>query len=315
MTGDYTTGARPPDHWRQLCRDSGALFGSTEWQQVLEDAFNCRSVYFSNDAGGLVVSIFPAGPFRIGYLGFPAGAVVGRVDPDVDLSALLASADGKNKPTCVRVPVSAFNPALRAAGNGVQNPETVIESLGDWGLDRVSKKLRRDVRRSQRAGLQTEVSADPADGRRLFEIYAGTVVRRGGALRYNERYFRSLIGLSMATSQIRVSLATRSGTIAGFVVTAVHADTAYYLHGGVVPEFRKESPSDLLLYEAIVEAQRQGCRKFNLMASPPGQPTLVRYKEKWGGVTRNLETRTIGLRPGYALFRIAEWALHRFRRG
>lgn len=312
MSG-FIVSAEPSANWTALCADSGALFGSADWQRVLQQGFKARSLYFSCATGGFVVSVFRGGPFEIGYLGFPAGGIVGRLDADLDLAETLKSFASGAMPMCVRVPVRDFDQHFRIDPPFVVNPETVIENLQDWDLASVSKSLRRDVRRAQRTDLSIQPSASAADGQRLFEIYSSTVRRQGGSLRYSADYFRSLVELSMTNSRLRVVLARRGQDIAGFVVIGCHADTAYYLHGGAAAGYRKESPSDLLLSDAIEHAKQAGFRQFSLMASPSDQPTLVRYKEKWGGTTRDLRTATVVLRPSYHLFRVAEKVLAKLR--
>ena len=143
-------------------------------------------------------------------------------------------------------------------------------------------------------------------GKKLFDIYSRTVKRHGGSIRYSADYFQELIKLSAVQPRLQVLAATEDAEIAGFAVVVRHGDTAYYLHGGAAPKFMRNSPSDLLLNSAILHAQRAGSQNFSLMASPPNQPTLVRYKEKWGGVTRDLKTYTAILRPTYYLFRAVE---------
>ena len=310
---DFTFSTEPPANWSALCVDSGALFGSAEWQRVLHQGFNCRSLYFSRASGGFVVSVFRGGPFEIGYLGFPAGGIVGRPGTDIDLAAIMKSNASRAMPMCVRVPVREVDQYFQIGQPFVVNPETVIDNLQDWDLASVSKSLRRDVRRAQRTDLSIQPSANMADGQRLFEIYSSTVKRQGGSLRYSAGYFRSLVDLSTTNPRLRVVLARRGQDIAGFVVIGCHADTAYYLHGGAAAEYRKESPSDLLLSDSIEHAKQAGYRQFSLMASPSDQPSLVRYKEKWGGVTRDLRTATVVLRPSYHLFRFAETLLARMR--
>ena len=74
-------------------------------------------------------------------------------------------------------------------------------------------------------------------------------------------------------------------------------------HGGSAAEFRQLSSSDLILSEAITAARDAGQFVFNFMASPADQPTLVRYKEKWGAETALIRTYSIALSPAYLLFR------------
>lgn len=307
MTG-FVLSNSPPGNWESLCRESGAMFSSGAWLELLERSFKCRTIYASNEESGFAVSVFRGGPFNIGYLGFPVGNGIGKGFDELNPVEVLKSSDFDDMPICVRIPVSAFNRQAQLDLPCQTNPETVIENLQDWSLESVSKNLRRDVRKASRSHLAIDETKDPATGSKLFDIYSRTVRRHGGSIRYGAEYFRELIKLSAVQPRLQVLTATQDGEIAGFAAVVGHGDTAYYLHGGAAPKFMKCSPSDLLLHSAILHAQRAGSQKFSLMASPPNQPTLVRYKEKWGGVTRDLKTYTAILRSSYYLFRIVEKA-------
>lgn len=70
----------PPAHWAQHCAEHRALFHTSAWQRVIEAAFGSVSIYGWHAAAriGLAISEFRAGPFRIGYLGFPVGGVLAQ---------------------------------------------------------------------------------------------------------------------------------------------------------------------------------------------------------------------------------------------
>ena len=127
-----------------------------------------------------------------------------------------------------------------------------------------------------------------------------------GTARYTERYFTSLAEHSVSNHLVDVRRAVLDTDTAGFLVTGRHADTTYYLHGGTDPGFRNLSPSDLLMADAIRSAREAGCSRFNFMASPPQQDSLVRYKEKWGGETRQLQNYSAKTGVSYPLFRVVE---------
>lgn len=304
--------SRPAD-WEERCNAAGALFSSAAWLELLEQSFGCRTIYACNASTAYALTIFRGGPFSIGYLGFPVGGGVGTSAAAALFVDAVTRAKSRDFPTCVRIPVSAFDDQFHADLPVQENPETMIENLHDWQLESVSKRLRRDIRKAARSGLEIRTLTDAAAGDSLFEMYSRTVSRHGGALRYTADYFRALIELSARTSRLRVLIAAQGGEIAGFVAIARHGDTAYYLHGGAAEKHLKSSPSDLLLNQAIHDARDDGLGRFSLMASPPGQPSLVRYKEKWGGDTRSLRTYTIPLRPSYPVFRMVEKLLARLR--
>ncbi len=295
-----------PQNWESLATASGALFGSTAWLSLLEKSFGCKSVYICDGQQGSAVSVFRAGPFNVGYLGFPVGAVIGDMFSNADPAELFRTTDWPNRPTCMRFPVSSFDRDQEFDLPFQSNPETAIEDLQSWDLGSVSKNLRRDIRKAERSELVIIEALEHAKPDVLFNIYSQTVKRHGGSLRYSSTYFRELVNLARTDSRVRVLVACKEEDVAGFVVTIRHNKTTCYLHGGADPAYRQSSPSDLLLNTAVQRAQQDGSDLFSFMASPTDQPSLVRYKEKWGGVTRDLKTYTLSLRPSYPMFKMAE---------
>ena len=94
--------------------------------------------------------------------------------------------------------------------------------------------------------------------------------------------------------------------IAAYTVVALHGRTGYYLHGAFDWSHRELMPSAMLLNEAIEWARLAGCETFNLMSSPKGQDSLIKYKERWGAETREHRVYTLPVRPTYPLFQVAE---------
>lgn len=301
----YRISAERPPGWDALCEDQACLFGSSGWQAVLEAGFGCDTLYAWNGHGGAAISVFRAGPFRVGYLGFPAGLTVGSGVSRSDIISSLATASFPGKPVCIRSSVSAFGDGEVLPYSSVTNPETAITDLQQWSLRDVSQKARR-IRKAEREGLSIERVTDATLGRLIFGIYENTVKSHGGSARYTESYFARLAEHSAADRLVEIRRAIMGADTAGFLVTGRHGDTTYYLHGGTNPGYRKLSPSDLLMADAIRSARDSGCARFNFMASPPKQDSLVRYKEKWGGETRPLQNYTARTGAAYPIFRIVE---------
>jgi hypothetical protein len=74
-------------------------------------------------------------------------------------------------------------------------------------------------------------------------------------------------------------------------------ETAHALSQGSDPAFHGSQPTDLLLDECLADAERSGVRSFDFMASPAGDASLVRFKEKWGGRPGEALTLDRGLHP------------------
>lgn len=302
----YSISPVRPERWDAFCARQSLFFDSAEWLETLASSFGCRTIYAWNGEDGAGIPVFRAGPFSVAYPGFPAGAITVTSDALDGLLMQLKETGSVNRLTCARLIISGFAASPRIDAPYVTNPETAIMDLQGWDLMGVSKNLRRDIRKAARSGLRVRAVQDASFASSLFGMYAGTVKRHGGSIRYNERYFESLLGLARSGSPVRLFLAESGAEPIGFAVIARHADSAYYLHGGTTPRGRQLSPSDLILSEAIVAARDDGCSMFNFMASPADQPNLVRYKEKWGGETRSQHTCTIGLSAAYPIFRMAE---------
>lgn len=304
---DWSVSTSAPSSWSDLFKKGSSLFHSAEWLSLLERSFGCSSLYFLRDdhQHAAAISQFRAGPFRIGYLGFPVGGMVGGGTLTAEFLAQLRTAD--SMPVAVRIPASGFGSLI-----GLDLPydatiETAIVDLQSWELAKINKNRRRDVNRSLRSGLDLVDATNAEDGSRIFELYRSTLERNDGSLRYTAGYFSELIKLSQQDSRLRVLLAKQDDTIAAFTVVALHGKVACYLHGAFDWAMREHLPSAMLLNEAIEWSKAQGCEAFNLMSSPKGQDSLVKYKERWGAESREHRTYTLPVRPTtYALFKAAE---------
>ena len=298
----------PPAGWSTLCESEKLLFHTNAWLELLESSLNAQTQYFWDDGTqcGGAVSSFSAGPFRLGYLGFPIGGVVGNGRITEELLRGWQDHRSDWLPMAIRVPMSAFGESVDLDLAFESTPETAIVDLPSWTLDVTSGNHRRDVKKAMRSDLEISDASGAADGAEIFGIYSDTVKRQRGALRYSVAYFVNLIGLAKSSPHIRVLLARMENSIAGFTVVVRHGAVGFYLHGGTHVAYRKYQPSAVLLYEAIQWSQSLGCRCFNLMSSPADQQSLVWYKEKWGGETKEHRTYTLPLRSSYGFFRVAE---------
>jgi lipid II:glycine glycyltransferase (peptidoglycan interpeptide bridge formation enzyme) len=107
-------------------------------------------------------------------------------------------------------------------------------------------------------------------------------------------------------SNLRVLIAQFDRKIAGYVVIGLNNNSAYYLHGASNTKYQIYRPNDLLFLSAIQWAKNEKMDIFNMMSSPVNQPTLIRYKEKWLGVTSIHKTYERDISPIFAnCFRLA----------
>lgn len=300
--------SKPPPGWHDVCASESALFHSEAWQRLLERSFKCRTLYAWDTANlvGAAVTVFAAGPFQIGYVGFPSGGAIGGTLLSSDVLKRLIDAERHRLPVCLRIPVSAFADKRDLSGPCQTSPETAISDLPSWTSNCTSSNVRRDLRKASRSEVVIGDAEDQTTGSALYDIYRSTISRHSGSLRYPSAYFSELIRFRRNNPALRVLVVHHRSEIAGFAVFARHAKTGFYLHGGMNLRFRDARPMAPLMYEGIRWAREIGCETFNFMSSPADQPSLVHYKEKWGAETRVMETYTEIIRPSYYLFRAAE---------
>jgi hypothetical protein len=310
----FSVSVEAPPQWDAICSTHNNLFHSTPWQHLLKRAFGSKTIYAwdRENENGLAITVFNAGPFKIGYVGFPAGGTVSGNALPAEKIIALKEVQLPVSLHVLRIPVSAFSDSLEIPLPFVATRETAISDLGEWNVPSLPPRIRRDIKKALRTSLQTSDIGTSADGRGLHRLYQHTVKHRGGTLRYNAKYFEALAELSNCHKGLRCCVALAAGELAGFIVTALSGKTAYYLHAAINPSFRRYAPGDLLLYESIQWAQSQSMDCFNLMSSPADQPSLIRYKQKWGGVTREHCTYELPIKAlSAAIFRFAQHSYSR----
>ncbi len=271
------------------------LFHSPAWQNVLHSAFNSKPIYariFKSNTF-FTITNFPAGPFHIGYIGFPAGsAIMNRA-----ITSDVVDAIAKGPPPCrldvLRLTSSAFDrhpqPGLEEIpGKTSSLPETAVVNLQDWDPQSLPSTVRRNIKKAVRSELKIVEADNDIDANEIYDLYRRIVTKHSGRLRYNKVYFANLLTLSVTNADLRFFIAKKGRELAAFLVTANEGDITYYLHGATNAKLQQFRPSDLLFKHAICEAKEHGSNTFNMMASPNHQRSLVRFKEKWGGTTREM---------------------------
>ena len=283
-------GPQPNNEISALITESNSFFSDGDWQRHLQNSFRAQPLYFHDPENddGMVVQIFQRGPFRVGYLNFPIGGTIRHLEPNLEIVNLLTRYLRQYSIHRFRVRKSAFRSGSILPGDPIMEPETAVTDVEQYDGQNIAK-VRRDLSRAQRFGV-TVIEEASTSAQYLFKTYVDTVNRYSGEIRYTQQYFSSLVELNKGHKNLYIFTARRSEQTVGFLVLVIEADTAYYLHGGVSPEAKKYGVSDALVNHAMSISRDRGISLFNLMTSPLSQPSLVKYKEKWGGETRQHKT-------------------------
>ena len=173
MSG-ITVSDTPPAEWSAVCTAGNFLFHSPDWLELLESSFNVRTQYIWDEEAqcGGAVSSFSAGPFQLGYLGFPFGGVVGNARVTAEILRRWQSRRSDLLPLAIRIPMSAFENSADLDLAYVSTPETAITDLPSWTLERASENHRRNVRKAMRSELEVTDASTAADGAETFKLYS-----------------------------------------------------------------------------------------------------------------------------------------------
>ena len=123
--------------------------------------------------------------------------------------------------------------------------------------------------------------------------------------KYPLRWFEAVYE-EMAQRRLGAFLfAELNGTPIVGVVLIFSPSSTHYFHNGSKYEFLKFCPNELLIHSALEEAIEKGHRFFDFMGSDPNDAPLLRFKEKWGGQSMDVNTYVKDYHP----FRSKMWEL------
>lgn len=285
----------PPPRYQRWLEETNAFFDGVAWGKALTEGFGATRLYLWDDQHelGHALTIFTKGPVRMAYLGFPVCMAPVAETEDYDLEGMVNAVRAfPHRPDLLRVPISPFGrrSLQTRTAKMAQTIETCITDLSSWSLS-ADAKSRRAVRRATRRCIDL-VPTSEATGQELSALYRNAVVRNHGRTRYTEPYFATLCS---SCPSITIHGLRDTDCLVSAVVTARHGQTVCYLHGGSDPSHMSRGVADLVMSSALQHAKDDGATQFNFLASPVSQPELVRFKEKWGGSSREALTASLAM--------------------
>lgn len=266
---------------------SEAFLESAAWASILEQGLDANSFVRCPGAGRLTTSwtIFARIGIRAAYANFPVGF-------DRDDGRFLHELPEALQ--CLRkagVDLARFSIVGESGIPGMDRhhvvdlPETCIESLAGWSEASIATAAQRKIRKSRADGLVVR-DACKGDGDLLYDAYAETISRRHGHYRYTRNYFARLCELAAVDERLSIGIAAGPDRLpCGFIAVAHCGSSSYYLHGGFLSRARSLRPGYSSMAWAINRSQLVGSTRFNMLTSPREQPSLVAYKESFGGTS------------------------------
>ncbi len=310
--------------WRALLASTQhTLFHEPVWARITQRGFGGEvcALSFERDgepAAGVLGFWFRSLWARLLQLNFPYGGIIGPPPSGGELSRLLrAAADDlgiarirlNDSPALESVaPTDAEHLALRSH----------VLDLGCGDYDALWKgfksRIRRDVRKSERAGVVALEASSPAEIDEFYGLYRQSMERNRALAKYTPALMRAIYEELVPLGRAAFLLARREGEPIAGVLVVDSPRMSHYLIGGSSSAGLQYCPNDLLLHTAIRRAVERGLGGFDFLPSGIGDEALERFKTKWGAepvptAVHTIVTKPAAMRAWDLAYRVAETPL------
>lgn len=165
----------------------------------------------------------------------------------------------------------------------IQPQKTLIRDISDDKedvLNSFEEGTRYSVRYSGRKGVEIKCGKKDEDLDAFFQLLNKTEDRQDFKS-FSEDYFRDL--LATINSDLFLAL-SREGEVVASTIFGYFGKTATSLHSAFNYEKRKLRATSLIRYEAMLEAKRKGCEKFDAWGIDEEEmPGVTKFKKGFGG--------------------------------
>ena len=160
-----------------------------------------------------------------------------------------------------------------------------IESI--W--DDLKPAARQNIRRARKAGVEVEIFSERSALAHFEDLHLGLRRAKYGMLSQPREFFDALF--SEFSNDLAVVLATLNGEPIAGIVLLRWGGRAYYKFNASRVEALNSRANDMAMWEAITFASKVwGCDRLDLGLSDLDQPGLIRYKEKYAGISGDIVT-------------------------
>jgi Acetyltransferase (GNAT) domain len=292
--------ASESEEWDAFLRSTpgGLIYYSIAYRDLLVDVLGCDAEYLVAREGGEIRGVLPImwASDREGrvcnslpFYGSHGGPVA--LDRPAERALIDAWYERATDPGTLAANVVA-NPFLE------HDPPSPVHDLIDERIGQVttlpaadpnalmslySKNGRRAVRRAERH--EVEVRRDPDSLLDLWRLHTDNI-RAIGGLAKPERFFTKLPRHLESGEGFDLWIAAKDGGMIAGLLVLYFNDIVEYWTPAVDAAYRAEDPMALILFQAMLDAARRGCRLWNWGGTWTSQEGVYRFKRKWGAEDR-----------------------------
>jgi CelD/BcsL family acetyltransferase involved in cellulose biosynthesis len=159
-------------------------------------------------------------------------------------------------------------------------------------LDSVNRRELLDKRGFQQAakkGLVARKIASRPEVEICYQLYRETCKRHQIGPKYPPLFYANIFDLGKDSDWLFWWLAELDGEILAYQINFAFKDRLLLWDAGSRPESLSLRPNDLLMGQSLKGCQENQIMYYNLGGTPPGAEGLRRFKEIWGGRTREYQ--------------------------
>jgi hypothetical protein len=290
----------PGKEWDEFAsRYTDLIFYQSVWSEVLKKGLGGQPLYFCLKEGGEIVAGLPGvllnfKIFKILYASIPYGHFIGERSYYSTFLELLENELRRRGIDQVRLIESPFSESYPPESFKPLPAKCTLLDLRGNDKERIwedyKKNIRRDVRKAQRSGV-TIRSRDSMEGINIFyKLYLTSMERNRAMAKYPLHWFETLYEIVTKKGLGVVLIAELNGVAIAGVILIYSASSTHYFHNGSQYEYLKFCPNELLVHSSIENAVEKRISFFDFMGSDPNDLSLLRFKEKWGGQSVDIQT-------------------------
>ncbi len=151
-------------------------------------------------------------------------------------------------------------------------------------LLKMKPKTRYNIRLAKKRGIKIRKSREKKDIEKFYDLIEQTS-RRNQIISFSFEHYEKMLKI-ISKEYLELFLAEFEGVIIGGILVSFFGKVAIYLHGATSDLHRNVMAMYLLQWEAIKEAQKRKCKKYDFNGINPEKTTSFNYKKTWEGITR-----------------------------
>jgi FemAB-related protein (PEP-CTERM system-associated) len=270
------------------------VYHTIEWRNVIADTYNYVPFYIAAFRNTHIVGVLPL--FRVDsmlggrrFVSLPFSHTCGILFDDIaTLTAILKFAEKLTIDQGGRyLEIKCSTPLPEEAKPA--KSKLVYDSILklDNDIDTLWKNLDGSTRRGVKKGLSSKLTVKTGSTQQEFNEFYNlelTTRKRQGSPPYSANFFYNLSEHFVKSGDLVVHLAMHNGISIAGIVVAYHKDKAIYAYGGSLNDrkYLLMRPNNLLMWHAIDESTRRGCKTFDFGTTDMANKGLLSFKRGWG---------------------------------